>query len=371
MKGALRIGQLSGIGVFIHWTFTFILLYVAYQVIEDGGDIWDILIGEAFLLLIYLCVVLHEMGHILAARKYGVDTLHIVLYPIGGVASLERIPEKPFEELIVAIAGPMVNVGIALGLSLYIFTSLDVPSLSNIDEMIRFSSTLNAFDEFIVGLAFVNLLLVGFNLIPAFPMDGGRVLRALLAMKINRVKATKIASTIGQAFAILFVIWGFLPVPIQPFTILIGLFIYMAAMGENKMVYSEATLSGFKVQDVMRTNFMSINSNCYLADAVKLLLTGSEDDFIVLEGNKPIGVLFRKNLMTAVKANQVTTIANITIREIPLLHPEQDILKVFQLMQQKRLHILPVVDETRQLIGVLDRRNLNDFISLQDVTKNR
>ncbi len=371
MKGALKIGKLSGIGVFIHWTFSFILLYVAYHTIENGGGIWDVLIGETFLLLLYLCVVLHEMGHALAARKYGVDTLHIVLYPIGGVASLERIPEKPFEEFIVAIAGPMVNVGIAFGLGLYLFTSSGIPFLSNINDLIEFANTLNPFDEFIAELAFLNLLLVAFNLIPAFPMDGGRVLRALLAMKISRVKATKIASIIGQIFAILFVFFGFLSDPIQPFMVLIGLFIYVAAMGENRMVYSESKLSGFKVQDVMRTNFMSINSNSYVGDAVKLLLSGSEDDFIVLEENKPIGVLFRKNLMTAVKANQVTTIADITIKEIPFLHPEQDIQKVFQLMQQKRLHILPVVDETRQLIGVLDRRNLNDFISIQDVTKNR
>jgi len=370
MKGALKIGRLSGIGVYIHWTFSFILLYVAYQIMEDGGTVWEIAVGEVFLLFIYLCVVLHEMGHALAARKYGVNTLHIVLYPIGGVASLERIPEKPFEEFIVAIAGPMVNVGIALGLGLYIFASLDTPPLI-MEEIIKFSNNLKPFDEFIVGLAFVNLMLVAFNLIPAFPMDGGRVLRALLSMKISRVKATKIASVIGQVFAIMFVFWGFLSEPIQPFMVLIGLFIYVAAMGENRMVQSESKLSGFKVQDVMRTNFVSINSNCYLADAVKLLLAGSEDDFVVLEENKPIGVLFRKNLMTAIKTNQVTTIADITIREIPFLHREQDIQKVFQLMQQKQLHILPVVDETGQLIGVLDRRNLNDFISIQDATKRR
>lgn len=369
MKGALKVGTLSGIGVYIHWTFSFIMLYFAYQIAADGGDVWAVLRVEFFLLLIYVCVVLHEMGHALAARKYGVDTLHIVLYPIGGVASLERIPEKPFEELVVAIAGPMVNVGIALGLGVYIYFFASLPVAD--DGVSPFISMLDTFDEFIALLFATNIGLVIFNIIPAFPMDGGRVLRSLLAMKIGRLKATKIASIIGQVFAILFVMWGFLSEPFQPIIILVGFFVYIAAMGENQMVHNESHLAGFQVKDAMRTQFSTISSVSSLGDAVRLLLSGAEDNFIVLEGEQPIGVLFRPNLMQAIKKGQAATVGEITVRRIPLLQPTQDIQKVFQLMQQKRLHILPVVDENRQLIGVLDRHNLNDFIAVQAVTKKR
>ncbi len=369
MKGALRIGRLSGIGVYIHWTFTFIMLYIAYQVMSEGGDTWAIVRGEIFMLLLFLCVVLHEMGHALAARKYGVNTLHIVLYPIGGVASLERIPEKPFEEFVVAIAGPMVNVGIALGLGMYIYLFGSFSAIS--EDATTIVTMLDTFDKFILSLMVTNVFLVIFNAIPAFPMDGGRVLRALLAMKIGRVKATKIASIIGQVFAILFVAYGFLSTPFQPFIIVIGLFVYIAAMGENRMVYNESTLSGFKVQDAMRTQFATVKGDSTLSEAVKMLLASAEDDFVVVEENKPIGVLFRKNLMEAIKAENATIVSEIAVRQIPLLRPQQDIQTVFQLMQQKRLYMLPVVDESEQLIGVLDRRNLSDFIAVQDVTKNR
>lgn len=370
MKGALRIGRLSGIGVYIHWTFTFIMLYIAYQVLSDGGNFWEVLKGEVFLLLLFVCVVLHEMGHALAARKYGVNTLHIVLYPIGGVASLEKIPEDPFEEFIVAIAGPMVNVGILLGLGLYIYLFLDFPPFSK-EEILAFVANLNVFDEFVVGLAFVNGMLIGFNLLPAFPMDGGRVLRSLLAMKLGRVKATKVASIVGQVFAILFVAGGFLSTPFQPFIVFIGVFVYFAAMSENRMVYTESTLSGFAVQDAMRTQFVTVGSNDPVSTAVKLLLASAEDDFIVVEENKPVGILFRKNLMDAIKAENAGSILDIAVRPIPLLSPSQDLQTALHLIQRKRLNMLPVVDESEQLIGVLDRRNISDFIAVQDVTKNR
>ncbi|MEZ4887103.1 MAG: site-2 protease family protein [Chitinophagales bacterium] len=370
MKGALRIGKLSGIGVFIHWTFIFILLYIAYNVTKAGGDIWAILRGEIFLLLLYVCVVLHEMGHALAARKYGVRTLHIVLYPIGGIASLERIPEKPFEEFVVAIAGPMVNVGIAMGLGLYLYLFAGPTSFEESGSA-TLVTLLDTFDKFIFTLMWINIGLVGFNAIPAFPMDGGRVLRALLAMKIGRVKATQIASVIGQVFAILFVAYGFLTTPFQPFIVLIGIFVYIAAMGENRMVYTESKLSGFKVRDAMRTKFITLNGTDSLNEAVRVLLASAEDSFIVLQENKPIGVLYRKNLMEAIKNEETTTIADITVRKIPFLQAEQDIQEVFQFMQRSRIHILPVVDQSSQLVGVLDRRNLDDFIAVQDVTKTR
>lgn len=369
MKGALKVGKLSGIGVYIHWTFSFIMLYIAYQIDMEGGTTWDIIRGEAFLLLLYVCVVLHEMGHVLAARKYGVGTAHIVLYPIGGVASLERIPENPFEEFVIAIAGPMVNVGIALGLGMYLYAFADASIFTS--NQGTFNGILSNFDSFISALMKVNFWLVLFNFIPAFPMDGGRVLRSLLAMKIGRLRATKIASAVGQVFAILFVIWGFLSDPFQPFIVLIGMFVYIAAMGENQMVHNESHLSGFQVRDAMRSQFATISSTSSLGDAVKLLLTGAEDNFVVLEENQPIGVLFRSHLMQAIKKGEVHTVAEIVVKKIPFLTPDQDIQNVFQLMQQKRLHILPVVDENRQLVGVLDRHNLNDFIAVQAVTKKR
>ena len=223
MKGAFRIGSYRNIGVYIHWTFLILLIWVGGNSFFDGSSVNDIAKEIGFILMVFLCVLLHEFGHALSAARYGIPTKDITLLPIGGLARLEKIPEKPWHELVVAIAGPAVNVGIIIILAAVMYFGKGLPLGFDMLEMES--------NSLLVNLLLVNISLVVFNMIPAFPMDGGRILRSLLAMKLSKVKATKIAVRIGQVISIGFVILGWL---YSPMLILIGIFIFFGAKAELK-----------------------------------------------------------------------------------------------------------------------------------------
>ena len=201
MKGTLNIGRVSGIKVQVHWTFVFLIAWVVFLEVSRGREMPAIALSILFVLVIFGCVVLHELGHALTARRFGISTRKITLLPIGGVASLERMPEKPQQELLVAVAGPAVNVVIAILLyivfPIHRFLDLEPEALQ---EMLSAISPQN----FVFYLFAANVMLVVFNAIPAFPMDGGRILRALLSMTIDRVQATRIAAALGQLMAVMF-----------------------------------------------------------------------------------------------------------------------------------------------------------------------
>ena len=208
MKGAFRIITLFGIPVQLHWSFGLIVFWILYVAYSSGMDLQSMLWFSLFIIALFICVVMHEFGHALSARRYGVNTRDITLLPIGGVARLERLPDKPIQEFVVAIAGPLVNVAIALvlGLGLWLFSSYDeiLGVIQQMDQQNAFSGLLN----FVIMLVCLNAMLVGFNLLPAFPMDGGRIFRSLLSIRLGRVKATRIASYIGQLLALGFFGWG-------------------------------------------------------------------------------------------------------------------------------------------------------------------
>jgi Zn-dependent protease len=199
MKWSWKIGEYAGIGVYVHATFLLVILWVVS--LHWGQDVAAIIEGVAFVLSIFGCVVLHEFGHALAAKRYGIQTRDITLLPIGGVARLERMPEDPKQELVVAIAGPAVNVVIAaiLYAALAIFGRVDLP-----ERFARFEPFYLGAGSFMHNLMTVNIFLVLFNMIPAFPMDGGRVLRGLLATRMDYVRATNIAANVGQFLAFVF-----------------------------------------------------------------------------------------------------------------------------------------------------------------------
>lgn len=230
MDGSLKLGKVSGIAIKIHWTFLILLLFVAGAELSRGGSTADVLFSLGFVLAIFLCVVLHEYGHALTARHYGVTTDKITLLPIGGVANIKKMPKKPKQELIIALAGPLVNVVIAGILALF----LPLQELTQKENM-GLTEAPTA-ENFFLLLLSINIILVLFNAIPAFPMDGGRVLRALLAMRMPRLKATKVAARIGQFFSVLFIIFGFF---YNFWLVLIGVFVYLGAGAEYKMVKKE------------------------------------------------------------------------------------------------------------------------------------
>src|SRR5215218_880305 len=216
MLWSLPIAVIAGTVVRIHITFLLFLIWIAGTQWQLGGQV-AALDSVLFIVLLFACVLAHEFGHIFAARRYGIRTPEVTLWPIGGVASLERIPEKPSEELVVALAGPAVNVVIALAILLVLDQTLDEAAMTELE---------NPRAQLLARVAAANVFLIVFNLIPAFPMDGGRVLRALLAMRMGRAEATRVAARVGQGAAFLFALAGLF---VSPMLIVIGLFVYLAA----------------------------------------------------------------------------------------------------------------------------------------------
>ena len=226
MKGSWKLGEVAGIGVFVHWSFLILPALIAWPALANGA-VAAAVSSVLFVLAVFGCVALHELGHALAARRYGIDTQDITLLPIGGLARLERMPRKPIQELVIALAGPAVNVAIAAA----IFAGLHLAG--GIRAMLVSANIVAS--PFLVQLMWANVALVIFNLLPAFPMDGGRVLRALLALRMPYLRATEIAAGIGQALAIVLGIIGFSAGGMH-MLMFVALFVFLAARSEVQMV---------------------------------------------------------------------------------------------------------------------------------------
>src|SRR5208337_2564787 len=287
MGWSWRIGRIAGIDVYVHPTFLLLVAWVAMTHFLAHGDWTEALSGVIFILALFGIVVLHELGHALTARHYGIRTRDITLLPIGGVARLERMPEDPWQELVVALAGPAVNVVLAAGIYFALALGRGVESL---DESVRVGGGL--LDQ----LFWVNVSLVAFNVLPAFPMDGGRVLRALLAMRLDYVRATQVAASIGQGMAVLF---AFLGLFFNPFLIFIGLFVWLGAAQEARMVQMRSALAGIPVRRAMITEFRTLRPDDTLDQAVEHIRSGFQQDFPVVEDGRLVGVLTRSDLTTA------------------------------------------------------------------------
>src|SRR3989442_13556779 len=289
MSWSLNIGTIAGTAVRVHVTSLLFLGWISAASWVGGGPqaAWQSL---AFLVLLFACVVAHEFGHIFTARAFGVSTPDVTLLPIGGVARLERIPEEPYEEFLVAIAGPLVNVAIAAALIV-----LAGARLSTADLYAMESAHVSLVDR----LAAVNLFLAVFNMIPAFPMDGGRVLRALLATRMGYVRATQVAASIGQgvAFAL-----GFIGLFYNPMLIFIAIFVYLAAAGEAHVVAMRAMSRGVPVSTAMMTQYATLDPQAPVEDAVQTLLRTSQSEFPVVDATgKLVGLLGRDDLIRALK----------------------------------------------------------------------
>lgn len=362
MKGSLKLGKIAGIGLFVHWTFSLLILFIVYTNYKAGQNSIQILWSVLFILCIFLTVFMHELGHALTAKKFGIKTKDITLLPIGGVAQLERLPEKPSEELMVAFAGPMVNIVLALITSLFI----NLPNTSQ--EMVaQLENGVNA-GNFFLNFYLVNIILAFFNLIPAFPMDGGRVLRALLSYKLERHQATKIAARIGQALAIGFVLLGFYS---NPFLIFIGIFVFMGAQIESEYTESKYMLKGYKVRDVLMKQYPTIDYNETLETAVKIMLDSQNKHFLVTENDIPMGTLNREQIIAALaKKEGETRLSSIMDRELILLQADDLLEDIFELVYKNKSTLMLVIDDN-QLIGTLDTENLLEFILINEVKANR
>src|SRR5882762_7189715 len=260
MSWSINIGSIAGTAVRIHITFVLFLGWIFFATYAaEGSD--AAFASLVFVVLLFACVLAHEFGHIFTARAFGVATPDVTLLPIGGLARLERIPEKPQEEFLIAIAGPLVNVAISFGLVLLAGAHLNMSDLATVE-----STKVSLVDR----LAAVNLFLALFNMIPAFPMDGGRVLRALLATRLGFVRATEVAAFIGQGLAFALGFAGLLAQ--NPILVFIGIFVYLAASGEAHSVAMRAMSQGVPVGTAMMTKFATLAPEADVEEAVQTLL---------------------------------------------------------------------------------------------------
>ncbi len=363
LGGSLRILSFKGIGVHVHWTFLLLVGYVAVTTAASGAAVQEVLLQLAYVALVFACVVLHEYGHALTALRYGVRTRDITLLPIGGVASLERMPEEPAQEFWITVAGPLVNLVLAVlagTLQWLLFGSLDV-----LDP--RHGSAL--LPGLLAFLFSANLGLFLFNLLPAFPMDGGRILRALLGLRLPRVQATRIAAGIGRVLAVLFGIGGLSFG--EPMLALIGVFIWFAAGAEARSVIQQTALRGITVAQVMRTRYWALPGEATVGRAVDELLAGGDQDLLVVEGGKPLGVVTRRQLMEALRARR----DELPLRDVPptpvrAAAPGAGAQEALQLLVLNRAPMLPVVDGGT-VVGVLEPDNLAEFLQVQGLRAQR
>lgn len=361
MKGTLVIGKVAGIKIQVHWSFTLLLVWVVFTNSKAGGDYASGLFNVVLVLVLFLCVILHELGHALMARRFKIQTRSITLLPIGGVAALEKIPEKPSSELAVALAGPVVNLIIVLLLSFF----LPLQSYSNVApeewELILTTPSWTALWSY---LFIANSILLAFNLIPAFPMDGGRVLRALLAFRFSRAQATEIASRLGQSVAFLFLLLGLFS---NPFLVLVAVFVYFGAYAENQMVQQQYRLQGHLVRDALITNFSSIPRDASLKTAISLILSGTEKDFMITEQGRLCGLLLNSDIVRHA-GQQDTPIAEIMETEFATVSPQTPLTEAFQIMNKQGVKFLPVLEKD-QLIGAISSENIGEFLLFREKFK--
>ena len=358
MKGIFKLGKIAGIRIEVHWTFSLLLIWVIFLDIQRGGTTYTALMNIILILLLFLCVILHELGHALTARHFGIVTKKITLLPIGGVASLEKMPEKPGQELLVALAGPAVNVLIALLLYLTVpiknYFGLDA------DSLIQLLSA-PSLETILFYLFIANLMLVVFNLIPAFPMDGGRVFRAILAFTMDRARATRIAAGLGQYLAVVFFIIGLF---YNPFLILIALFIFLGAYSENQMVQQKSMVEGHKVQEALLTNITFLHPENSLKDVFAIILAGTEKDFVVAENGAIKGILYHKDILKNAQNGSIKVKA-IMDTKFKTMKSMDELTLFFDLINTQKQRFFPVTDNTQKLIGAIDLTNVSEFLILQ------
>jgi Zn-dependent protease len=377
VKWSWKIGEISGIGIYLHGTFLILLAWVGLIHILRGNDLADTLHGLTLLIALFGIVVLHELGHALAARRYGISTRDITLLPIGGVARMERMPDDPKQELVVALAGPAVNVVLAvacaLGIVLLVGAGQFHAVLQDGWRGFRFfansQTSLDSLSElplvgaiFLAKLFVINSGLVIFNLIPAFPMDGGRVLRASLALRMDYVQATQVAASLGQAMALLF---GFLGLfSFNPFLVFIALFVWMGAAAEASMVQIRSALGGIPVRQAMITDFQTVSPHNRLEEVAAHVIAGFQQDFPVLDDQRLVGMLMRVDLLKALAEHGAEErVSTVMRRDFRQADPSEMLEGVFGRLHECDCHSLPVVQGTK-LVGVIDMENVGEFIAL-------
>ncbi len=370
MGGSVTLFKIFGIEMRVHWSF---LLIVAYQAYVSSGNSSNPTLGALYgvvtILLLFICVTLHEFGHSVVAKYYKINVPYITLLPIGGVASLERMPDKPRQEFLIAVAGPLVNVVIAALLSpfalFFLFSEVNAGRMTlTLDQILRFDQTVGL-KNLVVNLFFTNILLVLFNLLPAFPMDGGRILRALLAMGMPYVQATRVAVLVGRVMAVIFALLGIFGGGV--FLLLIAFFVYVGGGSELSAVESRAVLRNILANQALTRNAVNLYTSERVNRAVDLIMSSYQTDYPVLDlSNRFVGVLTRAQLIYGLKEiGPDARIVDIMLpaERVPVCTPQTTLDTVFEKMMEVGSRVA-AVKENQAFLGLITVDDITELFQV-------
>ena len=358
MKWSWKVGKIAGISVNIHATFLILIAWVALEQWGDMHTIFGVSHGIIFVFSLFACVVVHEFGHALVARRYGIVTRDINLLPIGGISRMEGTPSDPKQELWIALAGPLTSLGLAATLYLFLWGAGTPTSLGEVTRL----GSWDQISSFAMQLMFANVVLALFNLLPAFPMDGGRILRALLAARMDYAKATEIAANVGQGFALLLGVLGLFG---NPFLLLIALFVWVGAAQEATITELKSFLAGIPVGQVTVTEFDPVSASDRLGKVVQLMVHGTQQDFPVIDNGHLLGILTRTDLVKGLSSNGPDTPVGAVMRcDCPTVSSRDMLQTAIDKLGSDECHALLVLDQGT-LLGLFTLENLAEFVMLQ------
>lgn len=361
MSWSIPLGRLAGTELRLHLTFFLLLLWIGGTGFLQGGTA-AALNGIVFVLLVFACVVAHEYGHAFAARRYGIRTPDIMILPIGGLARLERMPETPGRELVVAIAGPLVNVAIAVVLYVFGAGRGAMEGVARLEDV-----QLSLMDQLLA----VNIVLAVFNMVPAFPLDGGRIFRALLHYRLSRERATFWAARVGQVMAVGLGILGFLGG--NMLLLLVAVFIFLAAGAESRREAEIASAHGRTARDAMVSRFEALRTWATARDAARLLLQTTQQVFPVLDAEGRLeGMVTRQGLVDAMAATgESTPVRSFMARNLPGIAAETPLPEVMQILAESEAPVAAVMAPNGGVLGFVTPENLAEFFLLQEAESRR
>jgi Zn-dependent protease len=358
MRWSLELGMVAGIRVRVHASFAILLAWVALGRLVEEGTAAAAIGGILFTLTIFGTIILHELGHALMARRFGYRTRDITLLPIGGLARLDRLPEEPRQELLVALAGPAVNVAIAACLAALLL-AVGGEVLPPLDGASRV--------PFGAALLWTNVGIAVFNMIPAFPMDGGRVLRALLAMRLGFLPATQVAAAVGRSIALLF---GAAGLVVNPFLVLIALFVWFAAGQEASLARLRSTLRDIPVRAALIEEVRTLAPDDLVGEAARAALAGFQRDFPVVDDDERLlGLLTREELVSALARGRLDApVASVMRAEVRAARPDEKLEAAIMRLGPSDGRTIPVVEEGR-LAGVVTLDQIEEILVLETAAR--